>query len=335
MLLVVGATGMLGSEVCRQLVAAGTPVRALVRRSSASTRMRELRALGVELVEGELQDPASLAAACVGVRCVVSTASAILAQRPGDDLRSVDHEGTLALIGAAEAAGVSHFVYVSISGRIDVECALVRAKRAVEDRLRLASGMTHTILRPTAFMESWLTPALGFDIGAAQAHILGSGRNRVSWIAIADVARFAVAATSHAFMRNVTQELGGPQALSTLDVVQQCEELGSAPFELEFTDEETLERRYLCEADEPARTFAALQLAMARGDAIPMHRLLAFFPFELGTVRQHVARVMRRFSNEWVADVVGGYRYVSKNPVPAPLSGLPPLRPESLADPFI
>src|SRR5688572_4130085 len=136
MLLVVGATGMLGSEVCRQLVAAGSPVRALVRPSSDATRVRELRALGVELVEGDLHDPASLAAACLGVRTVVSTASAISAQRAGDDLRSVDHDGTLALVDAAEAAGVSHFVYVSISGRIDVECALVRAKRAVEDRLR-------------------------------------------------------------------------------------------------------------------------------------------------------------------------------------------------------
>ena len=335
MLLVVGATGMLGSELCHQLAATGASVRALVRKTSDATRVRELRALGIEVVEGNLGDPPSLVAACRDVSCVVSTASAILTHRSGDELRSVDHDGQLALIAAAEASGVGHFVFVSMSGRIDVDCALVRAKRTVEDRLRRTSGMTHTILRPTAFMETWLTPAMGFDVRAAHARILGSGRNRVSWVAVADVARFAVAATSHSFMRNVTQEIGGPQALSALDVVQLCEELGSSPFELEYTDEETLEREWLCEAVEPARTFTALQLALSRGDAIPMHRLLAFFPFELGTVRQHVARAMRRYSNEWVADVVGSYRYVSKNPVPAPLSALPPLRPESLADPFI
>ena len=335
MLLVVGATGMLGSEICRQLVAGGTPVRGLVRRTSDPTRVRELTDLGIELVEGDLTDAASLASACAGIAVVISTASAVMSDQPGDDLRRVDQEGQLALVEAAEKARVGHFVYISVSGRIDVDCALVRAKRAVEDRLRHVTGMTHTILRPTAFMESWLTPAMGFDVRAAHAHILGSGRNRVSWISVADVARFTLAATTHSFMRNVTQELGGPQALSALDIVQLCEELGSAPFELEFTDEETLERRYLCEAAEPSRTFAALQLALARGDAIPMHRLLAFFPFELGTVRQHVARAMRRFSNEWVVDVVGSYRYVSKNPVPEPLRGLPPLRPESLADPII
>ena len=335
MMLVVGATGLLGSEICRQLVAAGTPVRALVRKTSDSARVRELRALGIEVVEGDLRDGVSLAAACTGVSCVVSTASAVLRPGAGDDLRRVDLEGQLALVAAAEEADVGHFVYVSMSGRIDVDCALVRAKRTVEDRLRRADGMTHTILRPTAFMETWLSPAMGFDVRAGHARILGSGRNRVSWVAVADVARFAVAATSHSFMRNASQEIGGPQALSLLDVVQLCEELGSSPFELEFTDEEALERAWLCEAAEPQRTFSALSLALSRGDAIPMHRLLAFFPFELGTVRQHVARSMRRYSNEWVLDVVGSYRYVSKNPVPAPLSGLPPLRPESLVDPFI
>lgn len=329
MLLVVGATGMLGSEICRQLVAERKPVRALVRPTSDGRRTRELRALGVELVEGDLRDVPSLVAACAGVSGVVCTASALLPRQAGDDLRAVDHDGHLALVAAAEAAGVAHFVYVSMSGRIDADCALVQAKRAVEDRLRVAIGMTHTILRPTAFMESWLTPALGFDIAAAHARILGSGRNRVSWIAVADVARFAVAATSHAFMRNVTQELGGPQALSPLDVVQLCEELGSAPFELEFVDEEVLERRWLCEAQEPDRTFAALQLGIARGDAIPMHRLLAFFPYELQTVRHHVAATMRRYDGEWLPDAAPGYRPAATDPVSAPLEALPPLRPES------
>jgi uncharacterized protein YbjT (DUF2867 family) len=335
MLLVVGATGILGSEICRQLAAGGTPVRALVRRSSDPARVRELRALGIETVTGDLRDPVSLAAACTGVTGVVSTATAVMSHDVGDDLQSVDEEGQLALVAAAQSAGVAHFVFISISGRFDIDCALVHAKRTVEERLRHATGMTHTILRPTAFMETWLTPAFGFDVRGAHARILGSGRNRVSWVSLNDVARFAVAATTHSFMRNVTQEIGGPQALSLLDVVQLCEELGSAPFELEFTDEEALERNWLCVSDEPERTFAALQLGLSRGDAIPMHRLLAFFPFELGTVRQHVARSMRRFSNEWVMDVVGSYRYVSKNPAPAPLSALPPLRPESLADPFI
>lgn len=334
MMLVVGATGLLGTETCRQLVAGKIPVRALVRRTSDTARVRELAALGVELCEGDLHDPESLAAACAGIDTVVSAASAISSHWPGDSLRAVDRDGQLALVAAAEQAGVRHFVYVSFSGKLDIECALVRAKREVEERIRRAT-FSHTILRPTAFMETWLSPMGGFDVRGATAHVLGAGRNRVSWIAVADVARFAVAAATHSFLKNVTQELGGPQALSMLEVVQLCEEMGSEPFEIDFTDEESLERELLCEVREPARSVAALRLALSRGDAIPMHRLLAFFPFELQTVRQHVARAMHRYSDEWVVDVVGSYRYVSKNPAPSPFSGLPPLRPESLENPFI
>src|SRR5689334_11683204 len=114
MFLVVGATGMLGSEICRQLASARNPVRALVRRSSDPARVRELQGLGVEIVTGDLRDPMSLAAACTGVTGVVTTATAVLSHDAGCDMRSIDHEGQLALVAAAEAAGVAHFVYVSM-----------------------------------------------------------------------------------------------------------------------------------------------------------------------------------------------------------------------------
>lgn len=62
--LIAGATGMVGSEICRLLKAQGKPVRALVRKSSAPEKVAALRALGAEIVVGDLKDPASLAAAC-------------------------------------------------------------------------------------------------------------------------------------------------------------------------------------------------------------------------------------------------------------------------------
>lgn len=332
MLLVVGATGMLGSEICRQLVANGVGVRALVRPTSDATRVRELRELGVVTVEGDLRDTASLVVACTGIEGVVSTATAILPRLAADTLDAVDRDGQLALVAAAEAAGVRHFTYVSCSGRVDVDCAFVRAKRAVEERLRASRRLTHTILRPTAFMEVWLTPALGFDIGRGTARILGSGRERVSWVSMVDVARFAVAATTHAFVRNATLDIGGPQAMSLLEVVQACEEQGCPPFELEYADGDTLERRWRAATTEPERSLAALTLAVSRGDSVTMHRLLAFFPFQLATVRQHVARALRRLPD---ARVANDYRYVSKKPAPMPRTDTFPIRPESVARPFI
>ena len=75
--LVVGATGLVGSEVCKQLAATGQAVRALVRTPSDPGKVRKLEAEGVEIVTGDLRDPASLAAACRGVDVVITTASSM------------------------------------------------------------------------------------------------------------------------------------------------------------------------------------------------------------------------------------------------------------------
>jgi NADH dehydrogenase len=66
MILVVGATGMLGSEICRLLAEDGRPVRALVRETSNPDRIAALSSLGAELVHGDLKDRRSLDAACRG-----------------------------------------------------------------------------------------------------------------------------------------------------------------------------------------------------------------------------------------------------------------------------
>lgn len=335
MVLVVGASGMLGAAICRRLVEEGAPVRALVRPDITASRLAAVRASGATIVEGDLRDPGSLARACDGVDVVVSTASALSPHRVEDSIDAVDRDGHLALVDAAVARGVSHMVYVSCSGRVEADCALVRAKRAVEARLRECRALTHSILRPTAFMETWLTPRMGLDLVAGTARIVGTGRNRVSWISVDDVAHFAVAAVSHAFLRNATIELGGPHGLSPLEVVQVCEDLGGEPFTLEFEDEAALERLWKAEGAEPARSIAALGLTISRGDVVPMHRLLSFFPFRLTTVRQYVSRTLRPVSAPPLWADPGRYRYVSKNPDPSPRTTLPPIRPESTAEPFI
>lgn len=335
MVLVVGASGMLGAAICRRLVEEGASVRALVRPGTSASRLAAVRATGATVVEGDLRDPESLARACDGVRAVVSTASALHPHRVEDNIDAVDRDGHLALIDAAVARGVAHMVHVSCSGRFEADCALVRAKRAVEARLRECTALTHSILRPTAFMETWLTPRMGLDMVAGTARIVGTGRNRVSWVSVDDVAHFAAVAVTHAFLRNATIELGGPHGLSPLEVVQVCEDLGGEPFTLEFEDEAALERLWHAEGAEPARSVAALGLAIARGDVVPMHRLLSFLPFRLTTVRQYVARTLRPVSAPPAWADLAPYRYVSKKPDPSPLTTLPPIRPDSTAEPFI
>jgi nucleoside-diphosphate-sugar epimerase len=114
MIFVVGATGVLGQETCHRLRARGLAVRALVRRTADSARLEALRGLGAELCWGDLKDAVSLREACRGAEVVISTASSTLSHQEGDSIETVDRQGQLSLIGAARAAGVEHFTFLSI-----------------------------------------------------------------------------------------------------------------------------------------------------------------------------------------------------------------------------
>lgn len=86
MILVVGATGLLGGEIRRRLAAAGRPIRAMVRPTSSPSRVAHLTGLGATLARGDLKDRASLDAACRGVETVITTASTTLSRQPGDSI---------------------------------------------------------------------------------------------------------------------------------------------------------------------------------------------------------------------------------------------------------
>ena len=156
----------------------------MVRATSNPDKVAKLKGYGAEIVQGDLCDRACLDAACKGVSAVITTVSAMpFCYQPGNTIQTVDLDGVSNLIAAAKDSGVKHFVYTSFSGHMDLDFPLRNAKRAVEKRLR-ESGMTYTILRPSYFMEVWLSPAVGFDAANAKASIYGDGQNPISWISL-------------------------------------------------------------------------------------------------------------------------------------------------------
>jgi uncharacterized protein YbjT (DUF2867 family) len=285
MILVVGATGLLGSEICQLLVAGGQPVRALIRSSSDRTKVEKLRSLGVETFEGDLKNRSSLDAACRGMSAIISTASATLSRQEGDTLQTVDREGQLSLIDAAKAAGVGRFVLISFP-KMNVEFPLQSAKREVEQHLK-ESGMTYTILQPSFFMEVWLSPGLGFDAANAVAQIYGSGENKVSWISYQDVARFSAAALDNPTAKNAVIELGGPEALAPLDVVKIFEELRGKRFELQHVSEAQLRAQKKEATDSLQESFAGLMLGCAQGSVVDMRGVLEKIPLQLRSVSEY------------------------------------------------
>lgn len=263
MILVVGATGALGRRIADMLRQADRPVRALYRDVSDPATFDALRASGVECHKGDLRDPASLAAACRDVEVVVSTATAIA--RPDDSLDAVDLAGQLQLIEAAENAGVQRFVFVSFAlpDGAQTDFPMAVAKRTAEQRLR-NSGLEYTILQPTPFMETWLSPIGGFDYSQGAVRLVGDGNNRISFVATEDVARCAVAAVQHPGATNRELAVGGPTAPSWNDVVSRFEAATGRPFTVERVPPESLQAQVSHVPDPKGKSFLCLSLATAR-----------------------------------------------------------------------
>ena len=283
--LVAGATGFLGSEICRQLVGINKIVKGLVRSTSDANKVAQLRELGVEIVEGDLKNKSSLENALQGVSAIISTVSSTLSRQEGDSIQTVDDEGQINLIDAAISTGVTQFVYVSFCSFQD-EFPLQTAKRKVEKHLS-ESGLNYTILQPTYFMEVWLSPILGFDYPNAKATIYGDGANKVSWIAIKDVASFAVASLDNPAAKNKIIELGGPEALSPLEAVNVFEAAKGKKFELQFVPEEAIRSQKDGAQDPLSESFAALTLGVVKGSEIQMKNTLDLFPIQLTSVSDY------------------------------------------------
>lgn len=109
--LVTGATGFVGSAVAQALIAAGEEVRVLIRMSSVR---RNVNRLNVEIVTGDLTDPASLDAAVSGCSAVFHVAADYrLWTRHPEAMMQTNVEGSRALVAAAMKADVERIVYTS------------------------------------------------------------------------------------------------------------------------------------------------------------------------------------------------------------------------------
>jgi uncharacterized protein YbjT (DUF2867 family) len=289
MILVAGASGLVGSAVCQKLAGRGEKVRALVRATSALERLEALRLCGAELCIGDLKDPGSLKGACRGVDAVVSTASSTLSRQAGDSIESVDAAGQMNLVNAARSAGAGRFVLVSFRRPRSVTFPLADAKRKVEEAI---ADLNFTSIQASWFMEVWLSAALGFDCAHRTARIYGPGTNPISWVSFRDVAEMCALALRSPAADRRTIEFGGPEALSPLEVVARFERIGGKPFQIEHVPEQTLRAQFDRAADPMQKTFAGLMLGYAYGDAMDMAPVVEQFGIKLTSVDEYARGVL-------------------------------------------
>jgi uncharacterized protein YbjT (DUF2867 family) len=212
--LVVGASGQLGGVIARKLIASGARVRALARNQAGLAPL----APQAEIAAVDLRDLPKLTEACRGVDQIVATANNNMGKGPNSPTR-IDLSAYQNLCAAARNTGVRRLIYVSYRGvSQDAPVDIFRIKWYIEDAIR-RSGVPHVMLRPTAFMEVWIDELLAKGIREkGVATIFGDGRSVANYIAIDDVAEFAVKILARPEIKNEAIEAGGPSNLSQNDL---------------------------------------------------------------------------------------------------------------------
>jgi uncharacterized protein YbjT (DUF2867 family) len=195
MILVTGATGTVGSQVVRQLVASGERPRAFVRDPRAA---RAMLGPGADYVAGDLDRPETLPGAVTGVDRV------FLLTRQSS--RQVDQER--AVVDAAVAADVRHLVKLSVFRADDRSELQIARQHAAMERYAEQSGIPCTFVRPVFFMQNLLGQALNGAIPSA------TGTGRVSMVDARDIASVVVHALTSPGASGTTHTLTGPQALT-------------------------------------------------------------------------------------------------------------------------
>lgn len=224
MVLVIGATGDLGSQVVRSLRSAGVPVRCLIRQGSPYFWLNDT---GADYFFGDLRQPDTLHRACEGVRWVISCAG-LRTEGRGSNHDTVTRAGHRALWQAARAAGVERAVYVSCLGTGRATESPAHAARADAEAALRESGLEHVILRPSLFASTF---ALAARYGAENGWVpmLGVGDNSVSPIGVHDLALAVVASLDLSALRDRVVELGGPRVFTYREALEQALVAAGAP----------------------------------------------------------------------------------------------------------
>jgi uncharacterized protein YbjT (DUF2867 family) len=209
MILVAGGTGTLGTQVVRRLSDRGQSVRVLTRDPTRAAHLPDT----VQTLTGDLRDPAAVAAAVRGCATVVSAVHGFVGPaKPSPE--AIDRDANRALIQAAATAGVEHLVLVSVLGAApDHPMSLHRAKYAAEQALQ-TTGVQWTIIRPAAYLETWIA-IIGAKLASnGQALVFGPGRNPINFVSAHDVAAVIDLAVHDHTLRGQVLEVAGPENLT-------------------------------------------------------------------------------------------------------------------------
>ena len=161
-ILVTGATGLAGANICKLLIERGDRVRALARPSADTD---PLVGLGVEIASGDITDAGDVRRAATGADAVIHCAALLGgASQNLPDFEAVNVRGTTHVLDAAEALGMRRVVAVSTGTFFDTTGGLEREEAPV---MREPSSDPYTITKMMAFQDAMARAAAGHDVVTA------------------------------------------------------------------------------------------------------------------------------------------------------------------------
>jgi uncharacterized protein YbjT (DUF2867 family) len=216
-ILLTGATGVVGGELLPQLLGEGETVRTLVR---DPRKLGEHR-VDVQIALGDLGDPFSMRHAMRGVDTVIHLAATIRDQ-PGGTIEELNGLATNRLLRMAERASVGRFVFFSAMGATRFQRTRFFRAKALAERAVKESPLETTVFAPSIVYrpgDPWIT--LLHRLGMLPAvPVSGSGRALYQPIWARDVARCVVAALNGGNPGSSRYELAGPEVLSYDEIVE-------------------------------------------------------------------------------------------------------------------
>ena len=215
--LVTGATGFVGRRVVAELKGRHQ-VRALVHTAG---RERVFSDRSVEVSYGSISDRSALAEAFYDVDAVVHLVG-IIRQGRGRTFDMVNHLAAAAVVAAAKAAKVQHFVQMSAIGAgPDQSYSYLLSKWQGEQEV-VKSGLAYTILRSSIMFgegDEFLNALAALVQVFPVVPMIGPGRNRFQPIAVEDVARCVAISLERSRLRGRTVEIGGPEQFTYNELV--------------------------------------------------------------------------------------------------------------------
>ncbi|MFH0180199.1 SDR family oxidoreductase [Streptomyces cacaoi] len=210
--LVVGATGSLGSKVVDELLKRGKTVRALVRPASDAGR---LESRGVQIARGDMLDVDSLVAAMTGADAVITTAAGYT--RGGKNAHDIDTLGNANLAEAAHRTGIRRFVLTSIlTSDQTPQVPHFWHKKLAEDKLEQL-GVPFVALRPGAFLDQVATMA-GNPLEKGRLIWMSKATVPLTFVRTSDLAAYLAAAVDAPAANSERIDIGWDRPVSMREV---------------------------------------------------------------------------------------------------------------------